>query len=202
MKNLLPAIVAVSLLQIAGSAVSQDTSPSRDAPPTEALAPLKAADIETEPPELTQLVGSYTLIGNLHDSATVIKNAIDAATADMNGLKKNVARERLQAVNKTVTRIEISSVENSVSVSMNDYVVTAPLNGGAADIRTPAGETAKASFQLKTATLVQDIVQTKGRRENAFRFNGDGDLVMQVRETSPALASAVSYSLVFKRARR
>ena len=41
-------------------------------PPTEALPPLKAADIETEPPELTHLVGSYTLIGNLADSATVI----------------------------------------------------------------------------------------------------------------------------------
>jgi len=202
MKSLLPAIVAVSLLQIAGSAVSQDTTSPEDAPPTEALTPLRAADIETESPELTHLVGSYTLIGSLANSATVIKNAIDAATAGMNGLKKNLARDRLQAVNKTVTRIEISSVENSVSVSMNDYVVTAPLNGGAADIKTPAGETAKASFQLKTATLIQDIVQNKGRRENAFRFNRDGDLVMLVRETSPALASAVSYSLVFKRGRQ
>jgi|GEM_PF-1374920 len=202
MKRLLHAIVAVSLLQFAGSAVSKDTAQSKDAPPTGALTPLKSADIETEPPALTHLLGSYTLIGNLADSATVIKNAIEAATAEMNGFKKNVARERLQAINKTVTRIEISSVENSVSVSMNDYVVTAPLNGGAADIKTPAGETAKASFQLKTATLVQDIEQTKGRRENTFRFNGDGQLVMLVRETSPALASAVSYSLVFKRTRR
>ena len=88
MKSFLPAIVAVSLLQFAGSAVSQDTAPSKDAPPTEALTPLKSADIETEPPELTHLLGSYTLIGNLADSATVIKNAIDAATAKMNGFKK------------------------------------------------------------------------------------------------------------------
>jgi hypothetical protein len=82
---------------------------------------------------------------------------------------------------------------------MNDYVVTAPLDGNTTDVKTPSGEIAKASFQIKTATLVQDIVQTKGRRENTLRFNSDGNLVMQVDETSPQLASAVSYSLVFGR---
>ena len=90
MKKLLPAIVAVSLLLMIGSAASED--------------------VETEAPELKRLAGSYTLIGNQTDSATVIKNAIDAATAEMGELKKNVARKRLEAVNKVVTRLNISSV--------------------------------------------------------------------------------------------
>ena len=115
-------------------------------------------------------------------------------------MKKNVARKRLEAVNKIVTRLKILSVQKNVTVGMNDFLVTALLDGGTADVKTPSGETAKASFPLKTATLVQEIVQTKGQRENRFRFNSDGNLVMEVRETSPQLASAVSYSLVFKRA--
>ena len=98
-----------------------------------------------------------------------------------------------------MTRIEISSTRKNITVGMNDYVVTVPLDGGTAAVKTPAGETAQASFQPNTATLVQDVVQTKGRRENTFRFNSDGNLVMQVHETSPRLASAVSYSLVFRR---
>ena len=86
-----------------------------------------------------------------------------------------------------------------MTIGMNDFIVTVPLDGGAANVKTPSGEMAKASFQPNTATLVQDIVKTQGRRENAFRFNRDGNLVMQVRETSPQLASALSYSLVFQR---
>jgi len=202
MKRLLPAMVTFALLLIVGPAASQDAAPSNDVPPAATLAPRKAADVETEPPELEHLAGSYTLFGNQADSVMQIKNAIDAATAEMGGLKKNVARKRLEAVNKAVTRIEISRTRKSVTVGMNDYVVTVPLDGGTIEIKTPAGEIAQASFQLKTATLVQDIVQTKGRRENTFRFNSDGNLVMQVRETSPQLASSVSYSLVFRRGER
>lgn len=202
MKILLPAVVTVALLLVAGPAASQDTAPSKDVPPAANPAPRQAADVETGSPELERLAGSYTLIGNQADSAMQVRNAIDTATAAMSGLKKNVASKRLEAVNKVVTRIEISSTRQSVTVGMNDYVVTAPLDGSSIEVKTPAGEIAQASFQLKTATLVQDVVQTKGRRENTFRFNNDGNLVMQVRETSPQLASAVSYSLVFRHGER
>jgi len=202
MKRLLPAMVTVALLLITGPSASQDAAPSKDVPPTAPLATPQAADVESEPPELERLAGSYTLIGNRADSVTQIKNAIDTATAAMGGLKKNVARKRLEAVNMVVTRIEISRTPKSITIGMNDYVVSAPLDGGTIEVKTPAGEIAQASFQLKTATLVQDIVETKGRRENTFRFNSDGNLVMQVRETSPQLVSAVSYSLVFRRGER
>ena len=197
---LLPALLTLALLLLAGPATARDVAPLQDAPPAAALATRKAADAETEPPELKRLAGNYTLIGNQDDSATTIRNAIDAATTGLGGLERRVARKRLEDVNKVVTRISISSARENVTLVMNDYAVTAPLEGRPADVKTPAGENAQASFQLGTATLVQDIVQTGGRRENTFRFNSDGNLVMSVRETSPRLASAVSYSLVFRRA--
>jgi hypothetical protein len=99
--------------------------------------------VPTEAPELKRLVGSYTLIANQADSANVINNAIDAATASMNGLIKAVARKRLETVNKVVTRPGISSDQNNVTVGMNDYVVAAPLDGSTTDVKTPSGEIAK-----------------------------------------------------------
>lgn len=213
MKRTLPATVTVSLLLIVGSAASQDAAPSKDAEtakeaeapkeaaaPAETAAPKEVAKVETEPPELKRLAGSYTLVGNQADSIVAINAAIKSAIMGMGGLKKDVARKRLNAVNKVVTRLKISSVRKDVTVGMDDYVVTAPLDGGSVEVKTPSGDTARASFKLATATLVQDMVQSKGRRENAFRFNSHGNLVMNVRETSSQLTAPVSYTLVFKRA--
>jgi len=191
MKSLLTATAILALLLPAGPAASQDAAPAQSPAP---------ADMDAAAPDLQRLAGSYTLLGSQDDSTRTISDAIDAATAEMGGFKKSMARKRLEDVNKVVTRIRISGNQQNITVAMNDYVVTAPLDGSPADIRTPAGENALASFQPGTATLVQDIVQTRGRRENSFRFDSDGNLVMRVRETSPRLASVVSYSLVFRRA--
>jgi hypothetical protein len=136
-------MVTVSLLLIVGSATSQDAALPKDGSPMAAPASRKAAVVATEAPELKRLVGSYTLIANQADSANVINNAIDAATASMNGLIKAVARKRLETVNKVVTRPGISSDQNNVTVGMNDYVVAAPLDGSTTDVKTPSGEIAK-----------------------------------------------------------
>jgi len=199
MKTPIHTAATVALLLFAGSAASEVAAPSKGAGPAEPLAPHNTAGIETASPALKRLIGSYTLVGEQADSAKTIKNSIDAATAQMSAFKKNVARKRLADVNKVVTRLEISSVQNSVTIGMNDFIVTIPVDGGTANVKTPSGEMAEASFQPNTAILVQDIIQTQGRRENAFRFNSEENLVMQVRETSPQLASALSYSLVFLR---
>ena len=211
---MLAATVTILLLLIVGPAASQDAAPSKDTEPAkdaepakeaesaQESAPAKEAEVETEPPELKRLAGSYTLIGNQADGAKKIATAIEPAIMGMGGLKKSVARTRLESVNQVVTRLKISSVRKEVTVGMDDYVVTAPLDGGTAEVKTPSGDIAHASFKLETASLVQDMVQSKGRRENTFRFNSKGELVMHVRETSPKLTSAVSYSLVYKRAGR
>lgn len=159
-----------------------------------------SAEIDGEPPELKKLAGSYTLVGNQADSIDKIKAAVDAATADMGALKKKVARKRLDNVNKAVTRLKISSVQKTVTVGMDHYVVTAPLDGGTAEVLTPAGDKARASFSLEKAALIQDIVAEHGRRENIFRFDSHGQLLMHVRETSPALTAPVRYTLTYKRA--
>ncbi|MEM7138337.1 MAG: hypothetical protein AAF500_17285 [Myxococcota bacterium] len=202
-------LALLTLLLAIGTAASQesasddaqtgsDESPasSDDAKPT-ATAP---ATIDGEPPELRKLAGSYTLVGNQADSLAKIHAAIDQATAGMGSLKKKVARKRLENVNKAVVRLKISSVAKKVTIGMDNYVVTAPLDGGTAEVVTPTGDKATASFSLQQASLVQDIVAAHGRRENIFRFGSNGELLMHVRETSPQLSDKVVYTLVYKRA--
>lgn len=168
---------------------------------TGAASTSQASDaIGGEPPELTRLAGSYTLVGNQADSLAKINTAVDAATAEMGALKKKVARKRLDAVNKAVVRLKISSVQKNVTVGMDNYVVTAPLDGGTAEVLTPSGDKARASFSLQEASLIQDVVAAHGKRENIFRFDSQGQLLMHVRETSPALSGPVRYTLTYKRA--
>lgn len=206
MKRMLPTIVTVSMLLVVGLAAAQDAAPAKEAEsakaaePAKEAAPAKDPTIEVEPPELKRLAGSYTLIGNQADAETVVKAAIETSVEAFGGLKKGVARKRLTAANKIVTRLKISSTGKNVTVGMNDYVVTAPLGGDSVTVKTPSGETSNASFKLETATLVQDLVQSKGRRENKFRFNSEGNLVMHVSETSSQLPTPVSYVLTYKRA--
>lgn len=210
MKTKLSVMLTITTFLTIGTAASQEAPPSSDAadagteapassPASTASAPAQG-DIDGEPPELRKLAGSYTLVGNQADSVAKIEAAVDAATADMGALKKKVARKRLDKINKAVVRLKISSVQKQVTVGMDKYVVTAPLDGGTADVVTLAGDKAQASFSLQSATLIQDIVAEHGKRENIFRFDSQGQLLMHVRETSPALTAPVRYTLVYKRA--
>jgi hypothetical protein len=177
MKCLLHVIFRISLLLLAGSVAAQ----------------------EAASPVLTQLIGNYTLKGNPNDSATTIKNAIDAATAQMGMFSKGVARDRLAAVNKVITRLTITRAQQNITIKMNDYVITVPLDGSSVELKTPAGELAKTAINSSTATLTQYIVSSKALRENRFRLLSDGHLEMQVHETSPQLPTALSYRLNFAR---
>jgi len=193
-------LLAVCSLCALGTVAAQDADSSTPTAPSSGTEP--SASLEAEPPELRRLAGSYTLVGNQADHVQAIDRAIETATSGMGGLTKSIARKRLEAVNKAVVRLKLPSVRKMVTVGMGDYVVTAPLDGGTAEVTTPTGDKANASFHLDRAALVQDIVQSQGRRENVFRFNTDGQLVMQVCETSPRLTAPVAYELVYQRAGR
>ncbi|MGB5812145.1 MAG: hypothetical protein WBG86_16535 [Polyangiales bacterium] len=203
MKTSVSAMVLMMMFAIGTVAAAEDapaSDPQTDSSTASPAAAKPLVPIDSEPPELKKLAGSYTLVGSQAASATTIEASIDAAVASLGGLKKGIARKRLAAVNKAIVRLKLSSTGKQVTVGMDSYVVTAPLDGKPVVVKTPSGDEARASFKLEHATLVQEMVQSKGTRENTFRFNSDGNLVMHVKETSPQLPTPVSYSLVYKRA--
>lgn len=205
MKMSTPTLI-LSTMFVAAVATAQDAAPvkgANDAKDAAVAAPpamKPEATVNDEAPELRKLAGSYTLLGNQADSAKKVDAAIDEAISGMGAFKKSIARKKIAKVNKPIVRLKLSSVGKQVTVGMDNYVVTAPLDGGTALVKTPSGDDAHASFKLDNASLVQEMVGTNGVRENTFRFNSNGDLIMHVKETSSELTSPISYSLVYKRA--
>ena len=206
MKTMLHTIAMMTLIFAAVAAAdhhpeAKEADSASKAPATTGAAKTESqATTNAEAPALKKLAGSYTLVGSQAAATKTIQAAIEKAVSGMGSLEKNVAKKRLDKVNGTVVHLKIHSVQKNVTVGMDDYVVTAPLDGGSTEVTTPTGDKARASFKLDNASLVQDLVQHEGARENTFRFNSQGQLVMLVKETSPKLTAPVTYTLVYKRA--
>lgn len=153
----------------------------------------------TTAPSLDRLVGTYAYAGDKAKDSAKISAEIKAATAKMNDFVSKIAHSRLEAGNPIPERLSISVDGNDIQVRMDDHVFLAAKNGKTRKAKNLGGHTVKLSFHVKKARLVQDLVQSGGERINVFRFDDTGQLVMQVKESSPRLAAPVEYTLVYKR---
>ncbi|MGB5704999.1 MAG: hypothetical protein WBM48_19405 [Polyangiales bacterium] len=150
-------------------------------------------------PTPSELAGDYAYAGQREKDEAAIKAKVDAATADMSRMVSKRAMPRLESTTQIPQKVMIAHQGSSVTFKMDDHVVTVPEQGGSVPVTTPLGETADASLDVKTATLLQSVAKTGGQKRNAFRFNAAGQLVMDVRITNSKLASPVTFSLVYAR---
>jgi len=159
----------------------------------------RARSDSSKAPALGQLAGTYSYVGNRNDDEAVIKAQSDAATAGMSRMELKRAAPRLESSTRIPERVVIAQRSGNIVFEMDDYVVTVPDNGGTATVTTPLGESADASFDLETATLLQSVAKTGGRKRNTFRFDETGKLVMQIRVTNSRLAAPVVFTLRYAR---
>ncbi len=169
--------LVLSSTAVAGSQ-DKEPSPSNDVPTVERLA------------------GTYSYAGNREKDEQTIDAQIESAIESMGGFIRKKARSKLEQVNSIPRRVRIGAAEKSVTVGLDDFEVTAPTDGSKVAIKTPAGEAAHAFFHVGSASLLQEIDQTRATRKNTFRFRGD-KLVMAVVETSSRLDGPVKYELVY-----
>jgi hypothetical protein len=144
-------------------------------------------------PALSRLIGAYRYIGNLQSDEQRISEQIEDAISNMNSF----IRSKLENVNSIVKAVRIASKGDDVTVVLDDFTVTAPTDGSKRPIKTPNGESAQAFFHVESASLIQEIEQTRATRKNTFRFDKAGKLVMKVQETSSRLGSPVQYDLIY-----
>ena len=109
------------------------------------------------------------------------------------------ARPALESSTRVPERLIITRQGGNLTFKADDHVVTVPENGTATSVLTPLGESAEASFDVKTATLQQTVAATGGRKMNEFRFDEVGKLVMKVRVTNSKLAAPVAFTLLYAR---
>lgn len=150
-------------------------------------------------PTLAELAGSYTYAGNRSKDESAIEAKLDAATADMSRMVLKRAQPKLQSSTRVAGLFVVTPKDGKASFQADDHVVTVPDNGSSASVQTPAGETADASFDPKTATLRQTVAKTGGTKTNTFRFDEAGRLVMEVRVTNSRLAGPVEFTLLYTR---
>jgi len=152
-------------------------------------------------PTLGELAGSYTYVGDREKDEAAIKAQADAATAGMGRMALKRALPRLESSTRIPERLMITLQGGDITFKMNDHLVTVPENGGSVPVTTPFGESADASFDVKTATLLESVAKTGGQKRNAFQLNEADQLVMHVRITNSKLASPVVFSLRYARAK-
>lgn len=161
-----------------------------------AIAGSQDKEAPSKAPTLDRLAGSYTYAGTPAEDEQAIDAQIETAIQSMGGFVRKKARRKLEQVNSIPKLVRIGAKESDVTVGLDDFQVTAPTDGTKVPITTPAGEPAHVFFHLQSASLVQEIDQTRATRKNTFRFRGE-KLVMTVEETSSRLDAPVKYDLVY-----
>jgi hypothetical protein len=152
-------------------------------------------------PTLAELTGEYVYAGDRAKDESAVKAQSDAATADMSRMVLKRALPRLQSSTRIPERLTIKQQDGKVMFKMDDHMITVPENGSAVAVTTPLDESANASFDVKTATLLQSVPSTGGQKRNVFRLDETGALEMQVRVTNSRLAAPVVFTVRYAPAR-
>lgn len=173
------ALCLLSLLWVADSVVSQDAA-------------------KEDVPLLSELVGKYEYTGNREKDQAAIAAQIEGAISSMSRLAQGIAKDKLTKANKIPGKLDISTKGTDVILSLDAWTVTAPTDGKTRAITTPLGDKGKASFHVKSATLIQEIETRQATRTNQFRFTKDGKLLMRTKESSSKLSAPVQYELLYK----
>lgn len=152
-------------------------------------------------PTVSELVGSYTYAGDRAKDEAAIEAKVNAATAEMSRLVLKRAKPKLESSTRIPGQMSIKQQGSNLVFKMDDYVITTPDDGSSSKVTTPAGESADASFDAKTAALVQSVAKTGGVKSNAFAFNEAGQLLVHVRVTNDRLVGPVTYTLLYERSK-
>lgn len=141
--------------------------------------------------------GSYVFDAARSDD---IRHAIDVATADLNFIKRPVARSRLRATNTPARTVTIRMVADSVEITTDSTTVLRIKSDGRAIDWRYHGEALRVTSTFAADTLTNTFVAEDGQRVSSYALRPDGALQVHVRITSPQLKHAVEYTLVFRRA--
>ena len=127
-----------------------------------------------------------------------INAVIDRSTADMNFIKRPIARHRLRATNPAPRNLSIREHGDSIDVILNSDVVlhTAP---GAHFKWRYNGEDLTVDTSVRNGVLHNTFTAGDGVKQNEYRLRDDGMLELRVHLSSPQLKHDVDYVEVFRR---
>lgn len=153
-----------------------------------------------EDPGAEALSGGYGFTGSAAAKEAKIDAEIDAATENMSGPIRDLARKRLKATNPIPKRVEITVDGDDCRIALDDRSIRTR-NGRAALYTARDGSTSRVTHELRSGAVVERLKTPEGLRTNTYRLRDGGDaLTLEVTIQSPHLADDVRYRLEFSRA--
>ena len=142
------------------------------------------------------------LSGNWHQThSDNIAAAIDNTVADMNFIKRPIARGRLTKVNPSYQKLMIAISDKEVLVKFDDRAPIHMLPGGKSSPWTREdGEQFMVAAQVSKDQMIQTFKNDEGERTNVYKMSADGkSLTLFATIKSPKLPKALTYTISFGR---
>ena len=128
-----------------------------------------------------------------------IAAAINATVADMNFIKRPIARHKLTKLNPAYQKVAITISDKAVLVKFDEREpIHMPPGGQPAPWTREDGDKFMVAAQVSKDQLIQTFKNDEGERTNVFKLSPDGkSLTMSATIRSPQLPKPLTYSISF-----
>jgi len=142
------------------------------------------------------LAGTWTQV-----RADDIAAAIQSTVADMNFIKRPIARGRLTKLNPAYKKVVITISSQEVLIKLDERdAIHMPPDGKSAPWTREDGDKFQVAAQVSKDQLIQTFKNDEGERTNLFKLSPDGrSLTMTATVKSPQLPKPLTYSITFGR---
>ena len=127
--------------------------------------------------------------------------AIENVVADMNFIKRPIARKKLIRLNPVYKKTIIAISGSGVTVKFDDRdVIPMPPGGKPGPWTREDGDKFMVAAQVTKDQMIQTFKNDEGERTNIFKLSADGkSLTMNATIKSPQLSKPLTYSISFGR---
>ena len=143
--------------------------------------------------------GAYLYVKSGSDQ-TRIEKSIDAATADLGFVQRNVARKRLGASTVPFPRFQVHFEGEHVLLRIGNREFSLPLNGSVHTAKGLTGDPVQVSATVTGHDLHQTFEGKQGTRYLEFVFHDDGTVSVHTRIESEHLPGRIDYVVTYRRA--
>jgi hypothetical protein len=125
--------------------------------------------------------------------------AIESVVADMNFIKRPIARKKLTRLNPVYRKVLIAIGEKGVFIKFDERdSIPMPAGGKPGPWTREDGDKFLVAAQVTKDQLIQTFKNDEGERTNLFQLSPDGKtLVMSATIKSPQLSKPLTYSISF-----
>ncbi len=147
--------------------------------------------------EVKSFLGTYEFAGGDSERRD-LDQAIDSVVSSMNFLVRGIARSKLKKANPVIQTISIAQDATTMTVTLDDRVYRAPLDGSKVGVKSILGDDMSMAYLIAPMMLSQLFTGDEKGRTNQFSATEAG-CTMLVRVFASRLPKDLNYALSYRR---